>query len=188
MLNEVGSEPIQRTVSIVPLLYLAVIGLLWGSWLLALLNRFARASAPQDVGPMAGLLVGSVAPFILARVHFTIILAIVPRARLTRTEILVPAALGALLWESARHLFGWLIGIDSFYLHVFGSFGGVVALLGGIYLNSAIPVLTGQFTWAFAMERRGRGRLAREAPREAGLSQSTDRFQRDNVVNEAHGS
>ena len=188
MLNEVGSEPIQRTIAIVPLLYLAVIGLLWGSWLLTLLTHYARATAPQDVGPMAGLLVGSVAPFILAWGHFTIILAIVPRARLTRTEILVPAALGALLWESGRHLFGWLIGTDSFYLHVFGSLGGVVALLGWIYLSSAILVLTGQFTWAFAMERRGRGRLAREAPREAGLSQSTDRFQRDNAVNEAYGS
>jgi len=64
----------------------------------------------------------------------------------------------------------------------------VVALLSWIYLSSAILVLTGQFSWAFAMERRGRGRLAREAPREAGLAQSTDRFQRDNVVNEAHGS
>jgi len=188
MLNEIGSEPIQRTVALVPLLYLAVIGLLWGSWLFAFLTRLARTAVPQDVGPAADLLVGSVAPFILAWVQFSIILAIVPRAQLTKTEILVPAAVGALLWESARHLFGWLIGTDSFYLHVFGSLGGVVALLSWIYLSSAILVLTGQFSWAFAMERRGRGRLAREAPREAGLAQSTDRFQRDNVVNEAHGS
>ena len=44
MLNEIGSEPIHRTVTLVPLLYLAVLGLLWGSWLLGLLGRVASDS------------------------------------------------------------------------------------------------------------------------------------------------
>jgi membrane protein len=185
MFNEVGSEPIRRTAKIVPLLYLTIVGLLGGSWVLTLVARFARTTAPFDAVPYANLLVRTIAPLLLAWIYFMIILIIVPRAKLKRGEILVSAAVGAALWEGARHLFGWLIGTDSFYLHVFGSLGGVVALLGWIYLSSAILVFTGQFAWAYAMERRGRGDLAHESPREAGLDISTSPFAQDNAVNEA---
>ncbi|MFN8634040.1 MAG: YihY/virulence factor BrkB family protein [Chloroflexota bacterium] len=184
MLNESGVEPIQRTVAIVPLLYLAVVGLLWGSWLFELLGKFAEASAADTPLPNPGLVVGRIAPLLLALTHFTILLAVVPRARLSLVEIVVPALLGAVLWEAARNLFGWLVGTDSYYLHVFGPLGGVVALLGWIYASSVILVLTGQFAWAFAMERRGRGDLARRSPRQAGLAGWADLEDQDNAVNE----
>ncbi len=185
-LNEIGSEPIQRTARIVPLLYLAVVGLLWGAWMFELLGRLAEESVLQSLIPRPGLILGNVAPLLLALIHFTIILTLVPRARLTFVEVMIPALVGALLWEAARNLFGWLVGTDSYYLRLFGPLGGVVALLGWIYLSSAILVLTGQFTWAFAMERRGRGHLARRAPRQASLDGWAEPFQRDNAVNEAH--
>jgi membrane protein len=185
MFNQAGSEPIRRTVWIAPVLYVTIVGLLWGSWLLTLLARFVQEAAPGGPLPHADMLVRTVAPLLLAWVHLSIILRIVPRAKLRTIEILVPAAIGAVFWEGARHLFGWMIGTDSFYIHLFGSLGGVVALLGWIYLSSAILVLTGQIAWAFAMERRGRGDLARKSPREAGLDRSVDPFGRDNAVNEA---
>ena len=178
-------QPIRRTVWIAPVLYVTIVGLLWGSWLLTLLARFVQEAAPGGPLPHADMLVRTVAPLLLAWVHLSIILRIVPRAKLRTIEILVPAAIGAVFWEGARHLFGWMIGTDSFYIHLFGSLGGVVALLGWIYLSSAILVLTGQIAWAFAMERRGRGDLARKSPREAGLDRSVDPFGRDNAVNEA---
>jgi len=186
MLNEIGSEPIHRTVALVPLLYLAVLGLLWGSWMFEGLGALAEASMLNTVVPRPGLIIGSIAPLLLAIMHFTIILTIVPRARLTPIEILVPSLAGAILWELSRNIFGWLVGTDSFYLRLFGPLGGVLALLGWIYVSSAILVLTGQFAWAFAMERRGRGALARRAPRQAGLEDSSEPFQKDNAVNEAH--
>lgn len=185
-LNQIGTEPIQRTVRLVPLLYLAVLGLLWGSWMFELLARVAEDTVTDGIIPRPGLVVGSVAPLLLAIVHFTIILAIVPRARLAPIEIVVSAVVGAVLWELARNAFGWLVATDNFYLRTFGSLGGVLALLGWIYLSSAILVLTGQFAWAFAMERRGRGGLARHAPRQAGLDGWAEPFQQDNAVNEAH--
>jgi membrane protein len=185
-LNESGAEPIHRTAKLAPLLYLAVIGLLWGSWSVEVLVSLAEESAMLRVVPRPGLLLGNVAPFCLVIVHFTIILSIVPRARLTLTEVIVPSVVGAILWEAARNAFGWLIGTDSFYLQLFGPLGAVVALLGWIYLSSAVLVLTGQFAWAFAMERRGRGLLARHAPRRAGLNGLTDPFEVDNAVNEVH--
>lgn len=185
MLNESGGEPFRRTIRIVPLLYLAVLGLLWGSWLLELVVRLAETSSLQSMVSHPGLILGSVAPLLLAVVHFWIILTVVPRARLTTLETVVPAVTGAVLWESSRNLFGWLVATDSFYLQVFGPLGGIVALLGWIYLSCVILVLTGQFAWAFAMERRGRGELARLAPREAGLQGLTDPFRQENAVNEA---
>jgi membrane protein len=185
-LNESGAEPIHRTAKLAPLLYRAVIGLLWGSWTIEVLGSLAEQSLTQTVVPRPGLLLGNVAPFCLAIVYFTIILSIVPRARLTIVEIVIPSVVGAVLWEAARNVFGWLIGTDSFYLELFGPLGAVVALLGWIHLSSAILVLTGQFAWAFAMERRGRGHLARHAPRRAGLDGMFDPFEKDNAVNEAH--
>jgi membrane protein len=186
MLNEIGTEPIHRTVLLVPLLYLAVVGLLWGSWMFEAVGRMAEASVTDASIPRPGLIFGSIAPLLLAILHFGIILTIVPRARLTPTEIVIPALVGAVLWELARNLFGWLVGTDSFYIRTFGPLGGVLALLGWIYVSSAILVLTGQFAWAFAMERRGRGALARKSPRQAGLNGWVEPFKRDNAVNEAH--
>jgi hypothetical protein len=58
-------------------------------------------------------------------------------------------------------------------------------LLGWIYLSSVILVLTGQLAWAFAMERRGRGHLARRLPRQAGLEGAAGPFELENAVNEA---
>lgn len=186
MLNEFGGEPIRRTARMAPLLYVAVVGLIWGSWLFEGLARLAEASLLATVLPRPGLLLGSVAPLLLAISHFIIVLTLVPRTRLSLVEVLVPAVLGGLCWEGARIAFGWLVGTDSFYLTLFGPLGGVVALLGWIYVSSVILVLTGQFAWAFAMERRGRGSLARRAPREAGLERHARPLEQDNAVNEAH--
>jgi membrane protein len=185
-LNQIGAEPIHRTVALVPLLYLAVLGLLWGSWMFEVVGHMAEASVTDARMPSPDLIVGGIAPLLLAILHFGIILTIVPRARLTPTEIVIPALVGAVLWELARNVFGWLIGTDSFYIRTFGPLGGVLALLGWIYVSSSILVLTGQFAWAFAMERRGRGALARRSPRQAGLDGWAEPFERDNAVNEAH--
>jgi membrane protein len=185
-LNESGKEPIRRTVVLVPLMYLAVVGLLWSSWVFDLLGRLAEDNVQDSLLPRPGLIIGSIAPIVLAVTHIVIILAILPRTRLALVEILLPGVIGGLLWELARNLFGSLVNTDSFYLRLFGPLGGVVALLAWIYLSSAILVMTGQFAWAFAMERRGRGDLARRAPRQAGLDGWAQPFERDNVVNEDH--
>jgi membrane protein len=185
-LNEAGSEPIHRTALLVPIMYLAVVGLLWGSWAFEVMGQLAASSLRDSGVPHPGLILRDVTPLLLAIIHFAVILAIVPRARLTAVEVWVPAVAGAVLWELARNVFGWLVGTDSFYLRLFGPLGGLLALLGWIYTSSTILVLTGQFAWAFAMERRGRGALARHAPRQAGLGGWTEPFDQDNAVNEAN--
>jgi uncharacterized BrkB/YihY/UPF0761 family membrane protein len=76
------------------------------------------------------------------------------------------------------------MGTDSDYLRVFGPLGGVVALLGWVYLSSITLTLTGQLAWAYAMERRGRGQLAYRYPRQAGLQGWMPRYDGDNAVNE----
>jgi uncharacterized BrkB/YihY/UPF0761 family membrane protein len=117
-------------------------------------------------------------------VYFVIILAVIPRVQLTRREVLVPAMLAGMLWEASRHFFGWLVGAANVDLQVFGPLGGIMALLGWVYLNSVILVLTGQFAGAYAMERRGQGHLACNAPREAGLDGWTQPFEGEHAVYE----
>lgn len=184
MLNTSGVEPFKRTFLVGPLLLLAVLGLLWGAWSFKLLVELVQAATGSPASALADFLLTGAAPLLLAIAYFAIILSVVPRVQLARAEVLVPATLGAVLWESARHIFGWLVRSDSTYLQVFGPLGGVVALLGWVYLSSAILVLTGQLAWAYAMERRGRGHLAGDAPRRAGLEGWAQPFIGDNAVNE----
>lgn len=183
-MNAEGREPLHRTALVAPLLVVAVFGLLWGAWALRLAIDVVEVAAGTSADSIFGYLLEGLVPLLLAAVYFSIILSVVPRVQLTRVEVLLPSALGALLWESARRLFGWLVGSDSSYLRLFGPFGGLLALLGWVYLSSAILVLIGQFAWAFAMERRGRGRLAAELPSEAGLSGRVPPHEADNMVNE----
>jgi membrane protein len=186
-LNTEGTEPFRRTFVVGPVLLLAVFGLLWGAWALRFLIEVVEAGTGMAASRMADFLLGAVAPLLLAIVYFAIILTVIPRVQLSRSEVMVPAVLGAVLWEAARHLFGWLVESGSTYLRVFGPLGGVVALLGWVYVSSAILVLTGQLAWAYSMERRGRGRSAAFAPKEAGLAGWRRPFHGDNAVNEDSG-
>ena len=181
-----GTEPFYRPFVVGPLLLGAVLGLLWGSWAFRFAVDLLQVATGYATSWLAQLLVEGVLPLALATAYFGIILAVVPRVRLSHGETLVPALTGAALWEAARHIFGWLTGSDSAYLRVFGPLGGVVALLGWVYVSSAILVITGQLTWAYAMERRGRGRVAAAVPREAGLEGYIRPYHGDNAVNEDH--
>ena len=183
-LNTEGSEPLRRTILVGPLLLVAVVGLLWGAWAFELLIDVVQLATGSATSTTARWLLGGLAPLILAMLYFAIILAVVPRVRLERREVLVPSVFGAILWEAARHAFGWSIAGESVYARVFGPLGGVIALLAWVYLSSVILILTGQFAWAYAMERRGRGRLADAAPRRAGLEGLVQPFDGDNAVNE----
>jgi membrane protein len=179
-----GTEPFGRTFYVGPLLVLAVFGLLWGAWSLKLVIELLQVGWDAAASWALQLLADGLAPLFLAMVYFAIILAVVPRVQLDRREIIVPACIGATVWEAARHVFGWLMGGDSDYLRVFGPLGGVVALLGWVYLSSITLTLTGQLAWAYAMERRGRGQLAYRYPRQAGLQGWMPRYDGDNAVNE----
>jgi membrane protein len=180
-----GVEPLHRTFLVGPILLIAVLGLLWGAWAFKFLVELVEVSTGGPSGPVE-IFISGLAPFILAVLFFATILAVVPRVQLDQPEVLLPAVLGATLWETARHIFGWVVGPDNAYLQIFGPLGGVVALLAWVYVSSVILVLTGQFTWAYAMERRGRGRLAGSAPRQAGLEGWMPLFDGDNAVNEDH--
>ncbi len=186
-LNTEGIEPFRRTFLVGPVLLAAVVGLLWGAWAFELLIDVIQLATGSATSTTARWLLGGLAPLLMATLYFAVILIVVPRARLSRREVLVPALFGALLWEAARHAFGWSIAGESVYARVFGPLGGVVALLAWVYLSSAILILTGQFAWAHAMELRGRGRLAGAAPRRAGLRGWVRPFGGDNAVNEDSG-
>ena len=183
-----GAEPLKRAFLVGPLFVVAVIGLLWGAWGFRLLVETVLLSTSARTTGLTQWLVVGLAPWVLAMVYFAIILAVIPRVQLTRSEVVVPSIVAGTLWEASRHFLGWLVGPDNVYLQVFGLLGGIMALLGWVYLSSVILVLTGQFTWAYAMERRGRGHLACDAPREAGLEGLLHAVDGEHAVNEDQNS
>jgi uncharacterized BrkB/YihY/UPF0761 family membrane protein len=143
-----------------------------------------RLSTDAEISRLTEWLLVGLAPLVLATVYFAIILAVIPRVQLTRGEVLVPSMVAGTLWEASRHSFGWLVGPENIYMQVFGLLGGIMALLGWVYLSSVILVLTGQLAWAYAMERRGRGDLACDAPRAAGLEGWLRAVDGEHAVNE----
>jgi membrane protein len=179
-----GAEPLKRAFMVGPLFVVAVIGLVWGAWGFRFLVEMVYVGTGARTSWLGELLLVGLAPLVLATLYFAIILAVIPRVQLTRREVLVPSLLAGVLWETSRHLFGWLVGADNLYLQVFGLPGGIMALLGWVYLSAVILVLTGQFAWAYAMECRGRGHLACDAPRAAALNGWLHPFEGDHAVNE----
>jgi membrane protein len=180
-----GTEPATRSFLVGPIFLVAALGLIWVGWAFKLVLQTAQLGAESSSVWALDVLMLALAPFALVALLLMIILAVIPRVRLAASEIILPALLGAALWETARHLFSWLIGGDNLYLQMFGPLGGIMALFGWLYLSAAGLVLTGQFAWAYAMERRGEGHLAQEAPRAEGPDGKVEPFEPEHMVNES---
>lgn len=71
---------------------------------------------------------------------FAILYRYLPNAALSRRQILAGALLGGVLWEGAKYLFTWYLGIAN-YRAVYGSVGAAVALLLWAYVSSSILLL-----------------------------------------------
>jgi Predicted membrane protein len=83
-------------------------------------------------------------PFSLMLLTFYLLYAYVPNKRLKAAEIILGAVFTSVGWLSASFLFSFYVNMFSNYEKIYGSIGGIIALITWLYLSSLIILLGGE--------------------------------------------
>jgi len=105
------------------------------------------------IGPSIQWILKYLLPFFLSYCMFVLIYKIIPNKRVHFTSALQAAFFASLLWELAKHLFGWYVVHLAAYSIFYGSFSTLVILVLWVYYSSTILVLGGEFAY-FLEENR----------------------------------
>jgi membrane protein len=76
---------------------------------------------------------------------FVLIYKIIPNKRIHFSSALQAALFTSLLWELAKHLFGWYVVHLARYSIFYGSLSTLVIFIFWVYYSSTILVLGGEF-------------------------------------------
>jgi len=107
------------------------------------------------IGPSIQWILKYLLPFFLTYCMFVLIYKIMPNKKVHFTSALQAAFFASLLWELAKHLFGWYVVHLAAYSIFYGSFSTLVILVLWVYYSSTILVLGGEFAY-FLEENRQR--------------------------------
>jgi len=107
-----------------------------------------------DLGPVIRFSLKYLVPFFFTFWMFFLIYKIIPNKRIAFQAALRGAFFASLLWESAKHAFGWYVlhlG-ERGYTMIYGSLSTLVIFVIWVYYSSAILILGGEV--AFFLGRR----------------------------------
>jgi len=99
------------------------------------------------IGPTIQWILKYLLPFLLTYCTFVLIYKIIPNKRVHFTSALQAAFFASLLWELAKHLFGWYVVHLAAYSIFYGSFSTLVIFVLWVYYSSTILVLGGEFAY-----------------------------------------
>jgi len=102
---------------------------------------------PMAIGPMIQWILKFVVPFFLTFCMFFLIYKIIPNKRLQFKSALKAALFAGLLWELAKHLFGWYVAHLAGYSIFYGSFSTLVIFVLWVYYSAAILVVAAEFAY-----------------------------------------
>jgi membrane protein len=106
------------------------------------------------IGPTVQWILKYLLPFFLSYCMFVLIYKIIPNKRVHFTSALQAAFFASLLWELAKHLFGWYVAHLSAYSIFYGSFSTLVILVLWVYYSSTILVVGGEFAYFLEEDRQ----------------------------------
>ncbi|MGE5340508.1 MAG: YihY/virulence factor BrkB family protein [Candidatus Omnitrophota bacterium] len=86
-------------------------------------------------------------PFLFTYLMFFLIYKIVPKIKIHYKCALQAALVAALLWEGAKHLFGWYVNHLNNYSIFYGSFSTLIIFILWVYYSSAILIMGGEFVY-----------------------------------------
>jgi len=112
------------------------------------------------IGPTLQWILKYLLPFFLTYFIFFLIYIIIPNNRIHIKSALQTALFTGLLWESAKHLFGWYIIHLAEYSVFYGSLSTLVIFVLWIYYSSIILVLGAEV--AFFLEDRRQDEIGKE--------------------------
>jgi membrane protein len=120
---------------------------------------------------LAAVVVGVLAPLLLSLITFALAYRVLPSATTTLSDIWPGAVVGALAFESAKHLFGLYFENLGRYDVVYGSLGAIVAFLFFVFLAANVLLLGAQLAseWPRLRDslRHGRQHAAEPTPHAA---------------------
>ena len=107
------------------------------------------------IGPTIQWMLKYLLPFSLTYCMFVLIYKIIPNRKIHFSSALQAALFTSLLWELAKHLFGWYVVHLARYSIFYGSLSTLVIFIFWVYYSSTILVLGGEFAY-FLEESRQR--------------------------------
>jgi membrane protein len=118
---------------------------------IALLETF-RFFRFLDVGPVMQLILRYFLPFAFTLLMSFLIYKISPNKKVLSLPALQAAFFTSLLWEGAKHLFGWYVLLSPRFSMLYGSLSTLAIFFFWIYYSSTILLLGGEI--AFLLEKR----------------------------------
>ena len=109
---------------------------------------------PVAIGPTIQWILKYLLPFFLTYCMFFSIYKIVPNKKVHFISALQAALFASLLWELAKHLFGFYIVHLARYSIFYGSLSTMVIFVLWVYYSSTILVLGGEFAYFLEEDRQ----------------------------------
>ena len=117
--------------------------------------RFSFKS-PLRLSELVGFSLKYVIPFLLTFWMFFLIYKIIPNKKITSGTALQAALFTSLLWEGAKHLFGWYVLSLGGFTMVYGSLSALAVFVLWTYYSSTILLMGGEVAYFLEKERAGR--------------------------------
>ena len=113
-----------------------------------------QGQIPVAMGPTIQWILKYLLPFFLTYCMFFLIYKIIPNKRVHFKSALQAAFFTGLLWELAKHLFGWYVVHLGRYSIFYGSFSTLVIFVLWVYYSSTILIVGGEFTYFLEEDRQ----------------------------------
>jgi membrane protein len=111
-----------------------------------------RIQAPLDLGPIVGIFLKYLLPFIFTFWMFFLIYKILPNRKIRFKTAFQTAFFASLFWEVAKQLFGWYVFNIGKFSMVYGSMSALIIFFLWVYYSSVIVLLGGEAV--FLLEHR----------------------------------
>jgi len=111
-------------------------------------------------------------PFLLTVCMFFLIFKIIPTGPINFTSVMKVSLFTSMLWELAKHLFGWYVANIASYSIFYGSLSALVVFVLWVYYSSTILVMGGELLYVLERDRRKLDRIKgmNSAPRSSNAS------------------
>ena len=123
-----------------------------------LVDLITRETQTQVNSDLLWERMGSVIAAVLSFIVFVGIYWLLPNTRVAISEAIVGAIFATIVFEIVKNLFVWYVLNFSVYSSVYGSIGGIVALLTWVYASANILLFGSLITQRYATLRAGKVR------------------------------
>jgi membrane protein len=113
-----------------------------------------RLSFFLDIGPIIRFILKYLIPYLFTFWMCFLIYKIIPERKIHFKTALQSAIFASLLWEVAKHLFGWYVLHLGRFSIIYGSLSAIAIFFLWIYYSSVILLLGGEVAYFLESERR----------------------------------